>query len=148
MTDWYNNPSWNRAPKHIISAAATVLNSDGDILLIRSPDRGWEIPGGQVEQGESFRIAVAREIQEESGIHVEVTQFCGIFQTVSRSICNLLFLARPVGGRLSTSEESLEVGWYRLPNALDKITYYNFRERVERCLDQDNHPFMVEYEDV
>ena len=56
-TDWYNSSTWNQSPKHIVSAAATVLNEDGDILLVKAPERGWEIPGGQVEQGESMRVA-------------------------------------------------------------------------------------------
>lgn len=146
-TDWYNSSSWIQSPKHVISAAATVLNDEGEILLVRAPDRGWEMPGGQVEQGESLTLALAREVREESGIDVEVVRFCGIFQTVSRSICNFLFLARPIGGSLSTSTESLEVGWYKLPEALEKITYFNFRERVERSLDRNSAPFIVEYID-
>ncbi len=148
MTDWYNNPRWVQSPKHIVSAAATVLNDNGEILLIKAPDRGWEIPGGQVEQGESFSHAVEREVLEESGIGVEVIRFCGIFQTISRSICNLLFLARPTGGTLATSSESVEVGWYKLPEALDMITYFNFRDRVERCLDHQSQPFIVEHEEL
>ena len=87
-------------------------------------------------------------MQEESGIHIEVIRFCGIFQTVSRSICNLLFLAKPTGGCLSTSTESIEVGWFKLPEALDKITYFNFRERVELSLDRNSDPFIVEYDDL
>jgi len=146
-SNWYDSSSWNQSPKHIVSAAATVLNEAGDILLVKAPDRGWEIPGGQVEQGESMSLALAREVREETGINVEILRFCGIFQTVSRSICNLLFLARPIGGRLATSPESIEVGWYKLPEALDKITYFNFRERVELSLDQKSDPFIVEYDD-
>jgi len=33
-------------PKHIVSAAAVVLNDQNEILLIRGPKRGWEMPGG------------------------------------------------------------------------------------------------------
>ena len=65
--DWYENPRWIRAPKHVISAAATVLDESGRILLVKSPFRGWEIPGGQVELGEPLSLAAAREVQEESG---------------------------------------------------------------------------------
>ena len=67
MTDWYNNPRWVRSPKYIVSAAATVLNDNGEILLINAPDRGWEIPGGQIEQGESFSCGVAIVEYEDRG---------------------------------------------------------------------------------
>lgn len=38
----------NTTPKHIVSAATIVLNSKNEILLIKGPKRGWEMPGGQV----------------------------------------------------------------------------------------------------
>ncbi len=148
ILDWYKSSRWERAPKHVISAAVTVLDNSGDILLVKSPYRGWEIPGGQVELGESLSSAAAREVEEESGVIVEVTDFCGIFQTVSRSICNLLFLGKPIGGTPTTSSESLEVGWFKLPQALDMITHDNFRSRIQHSLNKELHPFVIEYEDA
>lgn len=44
-------------PKHIISANAIVVNEKNEILLIKGPRRGWEMPGGQVEEGESLSQA-------------------------------------------------------------------------------------------
>lgn len=79
-------------PKHIVSAATIVLNDEGEILLIKGPRRGWEMPGGQVEEGESLKDAAIRETKEESGIDVEIVKFCGVFQNVEGSICNTLFL--------------------------------------------------------
>lgn len=38
-------------PKHIVSAATIIINEQGEILLIKGPKRGWEMPGGQVEEG-------------------------------------------------------------------------------------------------
>jgi ADP-ribose pyrophosphatase YjhB (NUDIX family) len=43
-------------PKHIVSATTIVLNNKGEILLIIGPKRGWEIPGGQVEEGNHLKI--------------------------------------------------------------------------------------------
>lgn len=73
-------------PKHIVSTATIVLDDQGDILLIKGPKRGWEMPGGQVEEGESLKEAAIRETKEETGIDVEVLKFCGIFQNVGGSI--------------------------------------------------------------
>ncbi|MBM6618816.1 NUDIX hydrolase [Bacillus suaedaesalsae] len=132
-------------PKHIVSAAAIVLNEKNELLLIKGPRRGWEMPGGQVEEGESLRDAAVRETKEESGIDIEVTKFCGIFQNVNRSICNTLFLARAVGGELTTTPESLEVGFFPIEEALEMVTHTNFRQRIELCLKEDTHPFLVEF---
>lgn len=45
------------SPRHIVSAAAIIINERQEILLIKGPRRGWEMPGGQVEEGESFAQA-------------------------------------------------------------------------------------------
>jgi 8-oxo-dGTP diphosphatase len=136
---------YNQAPRHILTAAAVVLNLQNELLLVRSPRRGWEVPGGQVEQGECARDAAVREVFEETGIRIEVTEFCGVFQNVQRELCNLLFLGRFVGGTLTPSAESPELGWFDIQVALEKITHPTFRERIEMCLDRSRWPFFFEY---
>lgn len=135
----------NTTPKHIVSAATIVLNSKNEILLIKGPKRGWEMPGGQVEEGESLTSAAIRETKEESGIDVEILKFCGIFQNVEKCICNTLFLAKPVGGTPTTSPESLEVGYFPIEEALEMVTVGNFRQRIEYCLDATKHPFFIDF---
>lgn len=132
-------------PKHIVSAAAIVLNDQSEILLIKGPRRGWEMPGGQVEEGESLKDAAVRETKEESGIDIEVTKFCGIFQNVDGSICNTLFMGKATGGEPTTSSESLEVGFFPINKALEMVTWKNFRQRIEYCLNDAIQPFYVEF---
>lgn len=132
-------------PKHIVSAATIVINKEDKILLIKGPKRGWEMPGGQVEEGESLKNAAIRETKEETGIDIEVIKFCGVFQNVKSSICNTLFLAKPIGGVLTTSSESLEVGFYPIEKALEMVTWKNFTQRIEYCLDNELHPFYIEF---
>lgn len=59
-------------PVHIVSVGGLIENDEGKILMLKSPDRGWEIPGGQVEEGESLTDALKREVKEETGIDIEV----------------------------------------------------------------------------
>ena len=134
-----------KTPKHFVSAATIVINDENEILLIKGPLRGWEMPGGIVEEGESLKAAAIRETKEESGIDIEVVKFCGIFQNVERSICNTLFLAKAIGGKPTTSSESLEVGFFPIKKALEMVTIKNFRQRIEFCLDENTHPFYVEF---
>ncbi|MCP3742030.1 NUDIX domain-containing protein [Rossellomorea sp. BNER] len=122
-----------------------VINEQKEILLIKGPRRGWEMPGGQVEEGESLKEAAIRETKEETGIDIEVLKFCGVFQNVGKSICNTLFLAQPLGGKLTTSPESLEVGFYPIEKALEMVTWKNFRQRIEHCLNENAHPFYIEF---
>jgi 8-oxo-dGTP diphosphatase len=134
-------------PKHIVSAAAIVINDHNELLLIKGPRRGWEMPGGQVEEGESLAQAAIRETKEESGIEIEIIKFCGIFQNIGKSICNTLFLARPIGGQLITTSESLETRYYPIEEALNLVTWKNFRQRIEHCLNPELHPFYIEFND-
>lgn len=59
-------------PQHIVAVSGLISHPDGKILLIRGPRRGWEFPGGQVEEGENLIEALQREIQEESGVTASI----------------------------------------------------------------------------
>ena len=63
---------------HFVSCAALVTNQAGEILLVKSPLRGWEYPGGLIEPGETFQQALKREVREEAGVEIEITGFVGI----------------------------------------------------------------------
>ena len=121
-------------PTHLVSVAALVTNDNGEILLVKSPLRGWEYPGGLIEPGETFQEALHREIREESGVEVEVTGFVGICKNVQRDIVNIDFTARYVSGELTTSEESTEVVWATPQQAREMITFPLTRKRLENML--------------
>lgn len=118
-------------PKHIVAACGLIINNHGDVLLMRHPRRGWEPPGGQVEEGESLIDGVCREIVEETGIHVEVNSLAGVYSNLSEP-CKVIFgfTGRMVRGELTTSEESLEVGWFPRDKVLSLVTHPAIHDRV------------------
>lgn len=121
-------------PTHLVSVAALVTNEKDEILLVKSPWRGWEYPGGLIEPGETFQEALHREVREEAGVEIEITGFVGICKNVERNIVNIDFTARYVGGELQTSEESVEVRWVTRDEAFKLISFPLTGKRLENML--------------
>jgi 8-oxo-dGTP diphosphatase len=124
---------------HKVSVATLVTNEEGKILLVNSPWRGWEYPGGLIEPGETFEEALRREVREEAGVDIEITGFVGICKNVGKDIVNIDFTAKYVGGQLTTSEESTEVGWFTEAEAFEKITFPLTKKRLANMLSGDRN---------
>ena len=123
---------------HFVSVAGLVSNDNGEILLIKSPRRGWEYPGGMVEPGETFQEALVREIKEETGVDAEIIGFIGLCKNVERDVVNIDFSCKYISGELTTSNESLEVKWVKKEKALDMVTFPLTRIRLEYMLSENN----------
>ncbi|GAA4955902.1 NUDIX hydrolase [Actinoplanes utahensis] len=121
--DYYNDPEAPKANSVVPSANAVVVNDDGAILLIRRSDNdNWALPGGGMDLGESLPQTAVRETAEETGIDVEVTGLVGIYtdprhvilytsNNEARQEFSIVFTARPIGGTPTPSSESTEVRW-------------------------------------
>lgn len=113
----------------------------GKLLLIKrafEPSSGlWSIPGGLLELGESLEEAVAREVEEETGIKVEVGELLDVLNWVIRDEQGKIkyhyvlidFLAKPVGGKLRKSRETIDVRWVKLED-LDKYALTRTARRL------------------
>ncbi|ADU32320.1 NUDIX hydrolase [Evansella cellulosilytica] len=131
--------------KFIITSGAVVLNKHHKILLKKDPVRGWELPGGMVEENEPIKNAVVREVKEETGIDIDIVSFCGVSQELRKNICNMWWLGEPVSGELQTSVESVEVGFFSIEEALNMIVIKEFTEELLMCLDKKKHPFYIAF---
>ncbi len=119
---------------HFVSVAGFVTNDKEEVLLIKSPWRGWEFPGGVVEENEDLEEALIREVFEESGVEVEITGFIGVCKNVSSDVLSLDFSCKYIKGKLTTSEESLEVGWFSKAEALSMVKNEIIKKRLENML--------------
>lgn len=76
--DYYDDPEAPKANSLVSSVNVVVTNSAGDILLIRRTGNGsWALPGGAIDLGESVARAAIRETLEESGIECSITGIVG-----------------------------------------------------------------------
>jgi 8-oxo-dGTP diphosphatase len=124
-------------PMHIVAAGGLVMNSQGQVLLIKSPRYGdWEFPGGQVEEGETIPHALEREVFEETGIFVQVKSLVGIYSNTRKpSIVNLDFICEYVSGEPKISIESTAVEWVDREEALSHVKREAIYKRLKNMLE-------------
>lgn len=122
-------------PQHIVAVSGLISHPDGKILLIRGPRRGWEFPGGQVEEGENLIEAFQREIQEESGITATIGALVGVYSNIkSPTKLAFGFLGDYVCGELRTSDESLETEWVARDSVLQRVSHPVIYDRMKDML--------------
>ncbi len=92
---------------------AVITRPDGQLLLIKrgnEPGRGlWSLPGGRIEPGESDVAAVAREVEEETGLTVHVGPLAGRVQRGRYDIAD--YFATVISGDLAAATDALDATW-------------------------------------
>ncbi|WP_045877264.1 NUDIX domain-containing protein [Pseudofrankia sp. DC12] len=151
--DYLNDPNAPKANSIVPAVSAIVTDDEGRILLIHRTDNDfWAIPGGGLEPGESVSQATAREVKEETGFDVEVTGVVGIYSNPHhvaayddgevRQQFSICFTTRLLGGAATPSSESSEVNFV----AVDDIPALNMHEsirlRVNHYLEHRATPFI------
>ncbi|MCR2821264.1 NUDIX hydrolase [Lederbergia panacisoli] len=143
-------------PTHIVAVGGIVEDERGNILLVKTRDGGWVYPGGQVEVGENLIDALSREIKEESGIDTVVSYLIGVhsntaihkwYDGVTDVPTKVMFdyVCKPVGGKLSISDETTDSRWVAKDEVLDLIMAPAIRMRYQAYLDYDGNINYTEY---
>lgn len=118
----------NRTEKAELTVLCLIRDGDRLLLQDRVNDdwKGFTLPGGHVEIGESIVDAVVREMQEETGLTIRNPRLCGVKQF---PMCDgdyskgrylvFLFEATEFSGELISSEEGM-MYWVNRAD-LDKV---------------------------
>ena len=149
--DYFNDPNAPKANSIVPSVTAIVSNEVGELLLVHKTDNDlWALPGGAMDVGEYMADAVVREVKEETGIDVEVVGVVGIYSNPNhvmayddgevRQQCSICFTTRMVGGHLATSSETSEVEFVA-PARLDGLNIHpSMRLRIDHYLERRRAP--------
>ena len=92
-----------------VRATAVLIEEDRILLVQQDVDavRGWSLPGGKLQSGESLAACVVREVREETGLHVAVDRLLYLCDRIEPSghVVHVTFAVRRLGGVLQRGAE-------------------------------------------
>ena len=102
-----------------VGTDAAIFNEVGEILLMERADgSGWCLPCGFVEPNETPVEGIIREVREETGLEIKVTQLVGVFtrkpsaQMGPHMTISIVHLCEVEGGQLQISPEGLALSYW------------------------------------
>lgn len=152
--DHFDDPHAPAANSLVVAVAVLVRDAGGRLLMIRRSDNGlWALPGGAQDIGETTREAAVREVREETGIPIEITGVSGIYSDPRHVIAyddgevrqefSIVLRGRPIDdGAVRTSEESTEVAWVDPADVPGLAIDRSMRLRIEHGLEDRPEPFL------
>ncbi|MGH6962683.1 MAG: NUDIX hydrolase [Dongiaceae bacterium] len=124
------------APRFPVSIKG-VVPVDGRVVLLQNERDEWELPGGRLEAGEKPTACVAREIGEELGLDVEVTELldCWLYEVLpGHEVVIVTYGCRHRGGKVAVSPEHQAVGLFRLDQIEALPMPEGYRRSVRRWM--------------
>ncbi|MER6514499.1 NUDIX domain-containing protein [Nonomuraea sp. NPDC001636] len=144
--DYYDDPDAPTPNSLVPSVNVIVTNVADEILMIRRSDNGnWAVPGGAIDLGESIPQAAVRETLEETGITCEITGLVGTYSDPrhvilytsngeARQEFSLVLTGRAISGEPTPSDESREVRWVPRDQITELSMDRSMRMRIEHYL--------------
>lgn len=119
-------------PKFRIGVFAVILDDSNKILMCHRTDRNlWNLPGGGMEKGETPWEGVIREVDEETGLQVEVEKMTGVYAKPDQNEVCFTFLCKIVGGKMTLTNESDKIEYFKLIDLPQNIS----PKQIERIKD-------------
>ncbi|MBK8051284.1 MAG: NUDIX domain-containing protein [Anaerolineales bacterium] len=129
-------------------AVVGQIEQDGRILLVRrgiNPGKGlWAMPGGYMDAGELPEDALRRELSEEVGLEVSISELVQIYPLVSRSPVSqgivLVYRASPLvpDAPLIAQDDVEEAHWFTPATLPVDLAFASTRELLDRWVARQN----------
>lgn len=132
----------------LLAADGLVRDLEGRVLLIarkNPPFQGsWALPGGFVDIGEDPRDACVREMREETGLDVEVTELGGLYGAPSRDprghTVTAVYRCRVLAGEAKAGDDAADARWFRVDELPATSLAFDHRDVLAELLEGKPYP--------
>lgn len=144
-TDYYYQENSLKANSIKPAAAVAILNPQKEILMLHRRDNGkWTLPGGTLEYGESMTECALREVREESGLNVNITDIIGTYTDPNIKVAysdgevrqefTIVYFGTVTDFNVTLDEESRQYRWVSLERIKELPLADSQRRRLEDVL--------------
>ncbi|MGA2490799.1 MAG: NUDIX domain-containing protein [Anaerolineales bacterium] len=119
-------------PLLMVGTATLIVDSENRLLMMKRSDNGyWGLPGGGVELGEDVNTAARRELREETGLETDEMKLFGVFSGPELFYrypngdevygVMIVYLAQDWHGEVCLNDEHTEWRWFPAADILKDI---------------------------
>jgi ADP-ribose pyrophosphatase YjhB (NUDIX family) len=137
-----------------LGCSAVILDpTRSSVLLTCRTDNGlWCLPGGRVDSGESVSESIMREVYEETGLYIQVVRLTGVYSDpnqlviypdgIKAHLVVLNFLVEYVSGEIRLSNETTDIRYFPLNQAVQMDLFHNHAQHLRDALSSKDTAFI------
>lgn len=139
-------------PTPKIDVRALILDKDNKVLLVEDPKtKSWSLPGGFADVGTSPVENVVKEVIEETGLSVSVSNLIAVYDTNKSNPENslahyykLVYYCKRLSGNLTTSIETSSVQYFDIDQLPKLSTKRITEQQIRECFNNRDSKTIIE----